>query len=214
MPRNPRFCPTEYPVHIVHRGNNRQACFTGDTDIAAYAHWLAEGAAKYQISIHAWVFMSNHVHLLLTPHIDNGVSRLMQYIGRLYVRQFNYQYARTGTLFDGRFKSSVVQSSRYLINCLQYIELNPIRAGMVKDPGDYKWSSYRSHAFGHKANMWTPHFVYTSLGSTDKQRQSGYRALVSESLSVEAITKIRHCINTGMVLGTETFREQVTSIRK
>jgi putative transposase len=198
---------------VVQRGNNRQACFTCDADIAAYAHWLAEGAAKYKISIHAWVFMTNHVHLLLTPQTTGDLSRLMQYIGRYYVRRFNYQYTRTGTLFDGRFKSSVVQQENYLMNCLQYIDLNPVRAGMVQDPGDFKWSSYRTHAFGDRASMWVPHPAYSALGATDRERQSEYRALVSESLPIDAIAKIRHCINKGLVLGTQSFREQVSAMR-
>ena len=160
MPRYPRFCPAGYPVHVIQRGNNRQACFTCDEDIVAYAHWLAEGSTKYGVSVHAWVFMTNHVHLLLTPSKEGSISSLMQFIGRLYVRRFNYRYTRTGTLFDGRFKSSVVQDNHYLRACLQYIELNPVRAGMVSDPGDYRWSSYRSHGFGRRVSMWEPHPVY------------------------------------------------------
>ena len=213
MPRKARFCPAGFPVHVIQRGNNRQAIFTRDSDLAAYAHWLAEGADHYGVSIHGWVFMTNHVHLLATPSHHSSLSRLMQSLGRLYVRSFNYTYARSGTLFEGRFKSSVVQEDRYLLNCLRYIELNPVRAGMVKDPGDYRWSSYRTHAFGLKASIWSPHDLYLRLGSHGKQRQYAWRALVNESLAIEVLAKIRQCANTGLVLGTESFREQVRKLR-
>ncbi len=213
MPRRPRFCPAGYPVHVIHRGNNRQAIFTCDEDIAAYAHWLAEGAAKSNVDIHAWVFMTNHVHLLLTPSTDQAISRVMQFIGRQYVRRFNYRYTRTGTLFEGRFRSSLVQGDRYLLTCVQYIELNPVRAGLVKDPGDYHWSSYRCHAFGKRVRFWSPHSLYKALGATRARQQANYRALVGNALTIEAIAKIRHCANKGLVLGTEIFRAQVETMR-
>jgi len=213
MPRAPRFCPVNYPVHVIHRGNNRQAIFTCDEDLAAYAHWLEEGAEKYDIQIHAWVFMTNHVHLLLTPLIDQAVSRLMQFIGRQYVRRFNYRYTRTGTLFEGRFKSCIVEGDSYLLNCIQYIELNPVRAGIANDPADYRWSSYRCHAFGKVMKLWSPHSHYLALGTKPAQRRKNYRTLIGEALPAKAIAKIRHCANTGLVLGTETFREQVAAMR-
>ena len=140
MPRPRRFCPANFPAHVIQRGINRQICFTSDADIAAYAHWLAAGALKFRVQLHGWTFMSNHIHLLLTPHDDHGISNLMQFLGRLYVRYFNYKYARSGGLFEDRFKSSLVQDDIYLLTCLRYIELNPVRAGMVIDPGDYRWS--------------------------------------------------------------------------
>ena len=136
MPRRRRLCPAGIPVHVIQRGNNGQVFFTSDKDIAAYANWLKEGAIKFDLRVHAWVFMTNHVHLLVTPLQNAAVSRLMQYLGRLYVRYFNYSHARTGTLFEGRFRSSLVQEDEYLSACLRYIELNPVRAGMVGDPGD------------------------------------------------------------------------------
>lgn len=212
MPRKPRFCPPNIPVHIIQRGNNRQICFTSNADIAAYAHWLEEAAKKYEVSIHGWVFMTNHVHLLLTPSCDKAISKLMQDIGRLYVGYFNYTYARSGTLFEGRFRSSLVQAQDYLLTCLHYIELNPVRAGMVKDPGDYRWSSYTAHGFGKDIAMWTPHSLYLSLGDDGISRQKKYRELMRENLNAEVIAKIRHCANTGLVLGTEKFRSQVQKL--
>ena len=137
MPRLPRLCPVGIPQHVFQRGNNRQICFTTDEDMAAYAHCLHEYASKFQVHIHARVFMTNHVHLLLTPWQENGVSRMMQSLGRIYVRYYNKTYRRTGTLWKGRFKSCLVESTDYLLQCYRYIELNPVRAGMVDDPSDY-----------------------------------------------------------------------------
>ena len=213
MPRHPRFCPAGYPVHVVQRGNNRQVCFAKEQDLAAYANWLGEYAEKFEVHVHGWVLMTNHVHLLMTPQSDSGVTRLLQTLGRQYVRYFNYAYQRSGTLFEGRFKSSVVQHEEYFLNCLRYIELNPVRAGMVKDPGDYKWSSYRAHAFGVRPRMWTGHEQYLRMGGNDKERHSCYRKWVEEVMSTETVSKIRHCINTGLVLGTDRFREQVKELR-
>ena len=163
MPRRPRYCPAHFPVHVIQRGINRQICFTCDSDIAAYAYWLAQGAQKYDVQIHGWVFMTNHVHLLLTPRGDTAVSGLMQFLGRLYVRRFNYTYGRSGGLFEDRFRSSLIQDDAYLLTCLRYIELNPVRAGLVTDPGDYQWSSYVAHGLGKDVAMLTQHGLYLSL---------------------------------------------------
>ena len=157
--------------------------------------------------------MTNHIHLLLTPATDKGISRLMQFLGRQYVQAFNFKYARTGTLFEVRFRSTLVQDSNYLLNCIQYIELNPVRAGMTSDPGHYQWSSYKSHAFGRSAKMWTPHPEYLRLGETEPERLQAYRDIISNTLPIEVIQKIRHCLNTGLVLGTEDFRSQVEALR-
>jgi putative transposase len=213
MPRRARFCPADYPVHLIQRGHNRQAIFTCDADLAAYAHWLAEGAKRFGVSVHGWVFMTNHVHLLTTPFHDQSLSRLMQFLGRLYVRYFNYTYTRSGALFEGRFKTSIVQEDRYLLTCLRYIELNPVRAGMVRDPGDYHWSSFQAHAFGVRARLWSPHVLYLDLGNNEEQRQRAWRKLISETLDIEVMAKVRHCAHTGLVLGTESFREQVRQLR-
>jgi putative transposase len=165
------------------------------------------------VSVHGWVFMTNHVHLLATPSHAESFSRLMQFLGRLYVRHFNYTYTRSGTLFEGRFKTCIVQEDRYLLTCLRYIELNPVRAGMVRKPGDYRWSSFRAHAFGVRAGLWSPHDLYLKLGINEKQRQQAWRELIKETPDIEVIAKVRHCANTGLVLGTETFREQVQRLR-
>jgi len=181
--------------------------------MAAYAHWLGDGAERFKVEVQGWVFMTNHVHLLLKPQKEHAVSRLMQSIGRRYVAFFNYSYARSGTLFEGRFRSNLVQEERYFLTCLRYIELNPVRAGLVRDPGDYKWSSFRAHAFGTPAKLWTPNESYLSLGSSSATRQKAWRKLVGEVLDMDTISKIRHCANTGLVLGTDEFRGQVAALK-
>jgi putative transposase len=217
MPRRNRDCPPGLAVHVIQRGNNRQICFVEEADIKAYANWLREGAEKYSIAIHAWVFMTNHVHLLMTPSETHRISSCMQLLGRHYVRYFNYRFRRTGTLFEGRFKSCLVQSQDYLLSCQRYIELNPVRAGMVDDPAHYLWSSYRAHALGQQPQMWRPHPEYLALGATRQSQQSAYRKLFADHLSNEQITEIRHAVNTGLVLGNDRFRaeaEQLTGQRQ
>lgn len=213
MPRRPRTVIPGMPLHIVQRGNNKQVCFTCDQDIAVYANRLAEAAVSADVSIHAWVFMTNHVHLLATPGTEEGASKMMQSLGRRYVQYFNYSYARSGTLFEGRFNSTLVDENDYLITCMNYIELNPVRAGIVRDPGDYRWSSYQAHAFGKRMALWTPHAIYDSLGDDDKTRQSRYRSSIKDTIDIDVVAKIRHCTNTGLVLGSEKFRKQVEELR-
>jgi putative transposase len=177
-------------------------CFADEADLKAYAHWLREGARKYRIEVHAWVFMANHVHLLVTPQLPDSISRCMQYLGRYYVRRFNHRYGRSGTLFEGRFKSNVVESSEYLLVCQRYIELNPVRAGLVADPADYTWSSYRAHAFGQAVGLWQPHPEYLALGGTPGARRCAYRRFFEQELSAGVLDDIRAALNKGLVLGT------------
>jgi putative transposase len=209
MPRRRRSCPAGYPVHIVQRGNNRQPCFGADAEMAAYANWLAESADRFGLAIHAWVFMTNHVHLLATPASDTAVSQSMQFLGRHYVRYFNSRHGRTGTLFEGRFRSSLVQTERYLLACQRYIELNPVRAGLVRDPSDYRWSSYHAHAFGRPARMWTPHSVYLGLGRTDSERARVYRQSFPNAMEAGPIRHIRLALNAGLACGDEHFRLEI-----
>lgn len=209
MPRRLRYCPAGIPVHVVQRGNNRQVCFTTNADMACYANWLYEASVKYGVKLHAWVLMTNHVHLLMTPSTNEAVSRVLQQVGRRYVRYFNEQQGRSGTLFEGRFKASLVDSVRYLLTCQRYIELNPVRAGMVEDPSDYRWSSYQAHGFGKAVKMWTPHDTYLAMDKDDEVRRSLYRALFSEALGEDLLAEIRLSTQTGFVLGAEKFRAQI-----
>lgn len=209
MARLPRICLPDIPQHVIQRGNNRQACFGSDEDFSAYAHWLEEYARKFRVAIHAWVFMTNHVHLLLTPETDEGVSRLMQTLGRKYVRYFNYTYKRSGTLWEGRFKSCVVEAENYLLLCQRYIELNPVRAGMVEAPGDYTWSSYRANGLGQPARFWAPHPVYRQLGKTVTERTAAYRELFRGQLEATSLHQIRQASNQGMALGSDRFKQEI-----
>ncbi|CAH0993353.1 hypothetical protein SIN8267_03501 [Sinobacterium norvegicum] len=209
MARLKRYTPKGIPQHVIQRGNNRQVCFGSDEDMAAYAYWLHEAAVRYDVRIHSWVLMTNHVHLLVTPQEDDAISRFMQFIGRHYVRYFNHQYQRTGTLFEGRFKSCPVQSEGYFLVCQQYIELNPVRAGMVRDPADYHWSSYRCHAFGQAVAMWEPHEQYVSLAKTQLTREVRYRALFAGQVEEALLSDIRLSAKRGMALGCERFKEEL-----
>ena len=206
MARLPRLCLPGVPQHIIQRGINRQACFVSDKDFAAYAHWLDKSARKYQVAVHAWVFMTNHVHILVTSQTEQGVSRMMQAIGRHYVRYFNHTYGRTGTLWEGRFKSCLVDAEDYLLACHRYIELNPVRAGMVAVPEDYTWSSYRANGFGQQMKLWTPHRVYLELGSTIRERAAAYRELFAGHIDERLVSQIRKATNRGLILGKAGVR--------
>lgn len=209
MARRPRFSPVGIPQHIIQRGNNRQACFASEQDLAVYAHWLSEYAQKFSVALHAWVFMTNHVHLLVTPREEEAVSNMMQALGRRYVQYFNRQYRRSGTLWEGRFKSSLVQSESYLLVCQRYIELNPVRAAMVNDPADYVWSSYQAHGLGRQINMHSPHEQYMRLGELSKSRQAAYRDLFNGHIDDQLITDIRASLNKGLALGSERFKDEI-----
>lgn len=209
MARLPRFCPSGLPQHIIQRGNNRSICFADDQDFAAYAHWLYEYSIKFKVDIHAWVFMTNHVHLLATPSTDDGISLMMQALGRRYVQYFNFTYQRSGTLWEGRYKSSAVDTENYLLICYRYIELNPVRANMVNDPADYLWSSYRCNALGVETLLCTPHEEYLSLGKTSDDRHKCYRELFSYQIDGELLTDVREALNKGLALGSERFRGEV-----
>lgn len=209
MARLPRICPLGIPQHIIQRGNNRQVCFADTTDFAAYANWLYEASQAYDVAVHAWVFMHNHVHLLATPHAKEGVSRMMQTLGRRYVRYFNNTNNRTGTLWEGRFKSCLVDTERYLMTCHQYIEMNPVRAGMVAEPGEYHWSSYLTNAYGIATKLCTPHDSYLQLAQTDAERLAAYRQLFSVRIEDEQLEAIRCAVNRGLAYGSEHFKDEM-----
>ena len=212
MPRLPRLDAPGEAQHIIQRGNNRQPCFAGEEDFAAYAGWLHEYSLKYSVAIHAWVFMTNHVHLLVTATEKGGVSRMMQSLGRKYVQYFNFSYKRSGTLWEGRFKSCLVQSERYLLECYRYIELNPVRANMVDAPGDYKWSSYQSNALGVKTKLITPHDEYLRLGNSLEQRLENYRSFFVGQVPPELLDQIRLSTQKGFVIGNAQFEEQIETL--
>ncbi|MDH5184493.1 MAG: transposase [Gammaproteobacteria bacterium] len=209
MARLPRLCLRGIPQHIIQRGNNRQACFACDEDFAAYAGWLKDYSRKYEVKIHAWVFMTNHVHLLATPEEERGVSDMMKSLRRMYVRYFNHSYRRTGTLWEERYKASIVDAENYLLTCMRYIELNPERAGMAQLPEEYAWSSYQANGVGKAIKLCTPHPIYKSLGRTVQSRTASYRELFRYHLEPELVGQIRKSVNQGMALGNDRFKVEI-----
>ena len=177
MPRRARIRFAGIPQHVIQRGNNRAACFFADEDYRTYLDSLQQGAERYGCDIHAYVLITNHVHLLTTPADDESLPSMMRYLGSRYVQYVNYTYKRSGTLWEGRYKSSLIDSERYLLTCYRYIELNPVRAGMVKGAGDYKWSSYAAHALGQANELIQDHSCYLALGQTEETRRTAYQAL-------------------------------------
>ena len=203
MPRPRRNVLPSVPLHIIQRGNNRLPCFAGRNDYLVYLDMLREYTVDCDCALHAYVLMTNHVHLLLSPGADDSASMMMQRLGTRYVGYFNRRHGRTGTLWEGRFRSSLVQDDRYLMICHRYIELNPIRAGMAEAPSDYPWSSHLANAFGQQNMLLTPHSVYTRLGSDPVTRQSAYRELFREALSDEALDQVRQAGNGNRPLGAQ-----------
>lgn len=209
MPRKPRFYLPGIPAHIVQRGNSRQATFFCDDDYAAYLEWLREGAQRHACAVHAYVLMTNHVHLLVTPVFPESISHLIQYVGRHYVTYVNHTYRKSGTLWEGRHKGCLIASDEYLLACMRYIELNPVRAGMVTTPGEYRWSSYRLNAMGGEPGWLNPHALYLALGRDGETRGHAYRELFRNTLDPEAVHNIRATVQTGTPLGNERFKEQI-----
>jgi putative transposase len=209
MPRQPRYFVPGLPQHVIQRGVNRQAVFFQPSDYELYRESLLNAACECDCRIHAYVLMTNHTHLLITPGHARALPLLMQAMGRTYVQKLNKQYARTGTLWQGRYKASLVQDERYLLTCQRYIELNPVRAGIVRAPGAYPWSSYRHNAAGQSDPLITPHAVYNSLDRDPQRRQAFYRTLFADSLRPATLTWIRDTTNACRVLGNNKFKDQV-----
>ncbi len=209
MPRKPRFFLTGVPCHIVQRGNNREPIFFENDDYHAYLAWLEEALLRYGCELHAYVLMTNHVHLLITPNSKDGISLTMQYVGRHYVPYINHLYDRSGTLWEGRFKASLIDSETYLLTCMRYIELNPVRAHMVNAPGEYKWSSYKGNAYNKEDPILTPHVEYQSLGRTKSQRKRAYRELFRHHIEEQDLHNIQACWQSGTPLGNDRFRAKI-----
>ena len=205
MPRPPRFVLPGVPQHILQRGNNRQPIFLSDGDFIVYLEHLRMAANKHGCRVHAYVLMSNHVHLLATPARLDSIAKTMQALGRRYVQYFNRRYARTGTMWEGRYKACLIETQRYLLNCYRYIENNPVRAGIVRAPKLYEYSSYGYHALGRQDPVLDAHSLYTNLGATPEERQRCYRDFVAAG-SMSEVEEIRRATNGGRVLGTTSFR--------
>jgi len=209
MARKPRYYLPDVPCHVIQRGNNREPCFFAEADYTYYLECLADACHRYDCSVHAYVLMTNHVHLLLTPSKRDGVSVVMQSVGRRYVQHINFSYGRTGTLWEGRHKASLIDSAAYLLACCRYIELNPVRAGMVERPGDYRWSSYRANAQGKADPLLEAHWDYLALGGTDSERQKAYRELFRHQIEEKDLQSIRSSANLCVPLGSDRFKREV-----
>ncbi len=211
MPRKPRFLVAGVANHVIQRGNNKEAVFFEEEDYRKYLTILNEAATKQGVKIHAYVLMTNHIHLLATADTTNGISQMMQQVGRFYVPYMNSKYKRTGTLWEGRFKSSLVADEVYVLACMRYIEMNPIRADMVKVPQDYQWSSYHSNVRGAFDPVISEHRSYKGLARSRKKQQENYRDLFLEHLDEKVLTDIRNCAQTGTPLGNNKFKSQIES---
>lgn len=211
MARLPRLNLADIPQHVVQRGNNRQPCFVTKQDRAVYLNKLKEYSRDYSVAIHSFVLMTNHVHLLATPEYGDGVSMMMQALGRYYVRYFNKTHKRSGTLWEGRFKSSIVDSENYFLTVSRYIELNPVRARMVVHPQDYAWTSYHHNALEKPIDLIEPHPVYLQLGHTTRERAKQYRSLFDELILESTISEIRCALNRSWILGSGAFISKIES---
>jgi len=209
MARKPRMYLPGVPAHVVQRGNNRAACFFTGADYGYYLECLSQGMKRYGVVLHAYCLMTNHVHLLMTPRSETSISRTLQHVGRLYVAYVNRRYRRSGTLWEGRHKASLIDAERYLLTCYRYIELNPVRAGMVSSPDAYPWSSYRWHAWGNPDSYIVDHDSYLGLGSLPSIRRRAYRDLFADYLQDVDLHQIRKCLAYNHPLGDEGFREQI-----
>ncbi|MFN9211977.1 MAG: REP-associated tyrosine transposase [Betaproteobacteria bacterium] len=205
MPRKPRLAVAGHPHHIVQRGNDRQDIFRDDQDRRKYLDWLGELAAQFDVAVHAYVLMPNHVHLLVTPAGAAAMSGLMQALGRRYVRWFNDRHQRTGALWEGRFFSSLIEADRYLLACYRYIEMNPVRAGLVAAPVEYLWSSHRHHVGLKIDPLVSDHSLFWSIGNTPFDRQTAYKALFDQTSDPVELEGIRAAIRQSQALASTGF---------
>lgn len=212
MPRKPRFTLPGIPQHIIQRGHNREPCFLAEQDYRRYLEDLQTSAEKYLCRIHAYVLMTNHVHLLVTPTQEQGIAEMMQSLGRRYVYYINRTYRRSGTLWEGRYKASLIDSDAYLLTCMRYIELNPLRAQMVNHPGEYRWSSYAANAQGRTDTLLSYHPLYIALGLTVNDRQQAYRELFRHHMDNDLLHEIRQALNHELVLGRTYFKDKIEAM--
>jgi putative transposase len=214
MPRRARLSLPGIPWHIIQRGNNHSACFYTDEDYRRYLDTLKEQADKHGCLIHAYVLMTNHVHLLLTPVKKDSASMLMKHLGQRYVQYINRTYKRSGTLWEGRFRSCLTQDEKYVLACYRYIELNPVRANMVSHPRSYPWSSYRVNAEGVQSDLIRPNEQYLRLGNTSGLRREAYSGLFDAHIDTAVIDEIRSSTNGNYVLGNNQFKDEISAVLK
>lgn len=212
MPRRARTIIAGIPLHIIQRGHNRGACYFADADYHCFLEQLRESSSEHGCSIHAYVLMTNHVHLLATPKSKDSAWLMMKYLNQRYVRYVNRKYDRSGTLWEGRFRSCLTQTENYALGCYRYIELNPVRAGIVERPEQYRWSSYSANAHGQSNRLLTPHSVFLALGIDEEERRKRYRELVKSGLDDDALIRIRNATNSNSVLGSVRFEREIAAM--
>jgi putative transposase len=205
MARLPRLYAPDLPSHLILRGNNRSEIFRGDGDRMVFRAYLLDACAANDLYVHSYVFMPNHVHLLATGRRVDSAARAIQSVGRRYVGYFNARYARTGTLWEGRYRSTVVEVDGYLLACHRYIDLNPVRAGLASGPAEFPWSSHRCHAQGVADDLVTPHALVLALGDGPEARRKAYVALFEKALEGRTLDLIRSCSHKGWALGSDSF---------
>lgn len=205
MSRHPRAVLENVPLHIIQRGNNRSTCFFSSNDFQVYLAMLAESASATGCRVHAYVLMTNHVHILASPNEATSPAAMMKSLGERYAQYANRRHGRSGTLWQGRFRSCLVDNEHYFLVCQRYIELNPVRADMVLHPADYEWSSYRANAHGQQSSVVTPHDIYAGLGIDAIERQVNYRALFQQAIPDAMLEQVRHATNGNAAFGTERF---------
>jgi putative transposase len=212
MSRLPRYFVEGLPLHIIVRGNDRMPVFRYRADFSYFKSTLLEASQRHRLAIHAYVLMPNHVHLLATPADAASAPKVMQSVGRRYVYYFNRRYQRTGTLWEGRYRATAVDTDSYLFECMRYIELNPVRAAMTVHPRKFPWSSYRANAQGRPDPLITPHELYCGLGVNQNACTEAYRAMVEHPLQPETLDLIRQCTNKGWALGGTQFSARLEGI--
>lgn len=211
MPRRPRLFIPGLSQHVIQRGNNRGEIFRAPFDYEFFVTVLRNAAGDCRVDVHGYVLMTNHFHLIVTAASSTGLPEMMQTIGRTYVRFFNSRYERTGALWEGRYRASMLHDDKYWLTCLRYVELNPVRAGLVPSPELYRWSSFRAHALGQEDPLVTPHPLYSAIGGTPVDRQLGWRAVCGAPIDENQLAMIRRAIHVGRTLGEQTFSGQVTA---
>jgi putative transposase len=206
MARLPRLVIPNQPHHVIQQGNDLQAIFRDTADYIAFINWLRDASRQFKVAIHAYVLMTNHLHILASPTDEPGLSKMMQWIGRHYVPYFNHKYERTGTLWQGRYKASVIDAERYFMTCCVYIELNPVRSHMVTLPGDYSWSSYQHHVGIKSDPVITDHSLYWALGNTPFDREVAYKELTERGVNEEDVAALTEATLKGWAIGSEKFK--------
>lgn len=209
MARLPRLVVPNHPHHVLQIGIDHQSIFRDDADHVAFVAWLREAARQFKVAIHAYILLPDHFQLLASPADAQGLGRMMQWLGRHYVPYFNAKYDRSGTLWQGRFRATVIEAEAYLLLCTQYIELGAFRTGIALSPADYPWSSYLHHGGGKIDPLITDHFLYWALGNTPFDREGAYKKMVNEGLSSTQIRLLDEAVGKGWPLGSDKFKQML-----